>query len=48
MTSLIIQADAPAVAGPSQGHWTYTDWETPPDGGNRYEIIDANIRKLIQ
>jgi Uma2 family endonuclease len=41
MTSLIIQTDAPAVAGPPQGHWTYADWETLPDDGNRYEIIDG-------
>ena len=40
MTSLIISTDAPAVAGPPQGHWTYADWETLPDDGNRYEIID--------
>src|SRR5262245_20268169 len=41
MTSLIISTDAPAVAGPPQGHWTYADWETLPDDGNRYEIIDG-------
>lgn len=41
MTSLIIQTDAPAVAGPPQGHWTYADWETLPDDGNRYEVIDG-------
>jgi Uma2 family endonuclease len=41
MTSLIIPTDAPAVAGPPQGHWTYADWETLPGDGNRYEIIDG-------
>src|SRR5690348_7957847 len=41
MTSLIIPTDAPAVAGPPQGHWTYADWEMLPDDGNRYEIIDG-------
>jgi Uma2 family endonuclease len=24
-----------------QGHWTYADWETLPDDGNRYEVIDG-------
>jgi Uma2 family endonuclease len=41
MTSLVISTDAPVVAGPPQGHWTYTDWETLPYDGNRYEIIDG-------
>src|SRR5262245_24557104 len=41
MTSLVISTDAPVVAGPPQGHWTYADWETLPDDGNRYEIIDG-------
>jgi Uma2 family endonuclease len=41
MTTLIISTDAPAVAGPPQGHWTYADWEMLPDDGNRYEIIDG-------
>ncbi len=41
MTSLIIPTDAPAVAGPPQGQWTYADWETLPDDGKRYEVIDG-------
>jgi len=41
MTSLVISTDAPVVAGPPQGHWTYADWETLPLDGNRYEIIDG-------
>ena len=39
MTSLSIPTEAPAVAGPSQGQWTYADWERLPDDGNRYEVI---------
>ncbi len=34
-------ADAPAVYGPTQGRWTYADWERLPDNGNQYEIIDG-------
>lgn len=42
MTSLVIPTEtAMSVAGPSQGHWTYADWEALPDDGNRYEIIDG-------
>jgi Uma2 family endonuclease len=41
MTSLVISTDAPTVAGPPQGHWTYADWEALPDDGNRYEVIDG-------
>ncbi len=41
MTSLVISTDAPVVAGPPQGHWTYADWETLHYDGNRYEIIDG-------
>lgn len=41
MTSLIIPTDAPAVAGPPQGQWTYANWETLPDDGKRYEVIDG-------
>ncbi len=41
MTSLVISTDAPVVPGPPQGHWTYADWETLPDDGNRYEVIDG-------
>jgi len=41
MTTLILATDAPAVPGPPQGRWSYADWETLPDDGNRYEIIDG-------
>lgn len=41
MTALVISTDAPVVPGPPQGHWTYADWETLPDDGNRYEVIDG-------
>ena len=41
MTALVLPTDAPAVPGPPQGQWTYVDWETLPDDGNRYEIIDG-------
>jgi Uma2 family endonuclease len=41
MTVLILPTDAPAVAGPPQGHWTHEQWETLPDDGNRYEVIDG-------
>ncbi len=39
MTALVIPTDAAAVNGPPQGRWTYADWETLPDDGNRYEVI---------
>jgi hypothetical protein len=41
MTTLVISTDAPAVAGPPQGQWTHADWETLPDDGNRYEVLDG-------
>lgn len=42
MTALAIPTEtALPVAGPPQGHWTYSDWEALPDDGNRYEIIDG-------
>ncbi len=43
MTTLIIPTDAPAVVGPPQGHWTYTEWEALPDDGNRYEIMNGTL-----
>src|SRR2546423_14643352 len=43
MTTLVISTDAPAVAGPPQGRWTYADWEQLPEDGNRYEIIDGAL-----
>jgi len=42
MTTLVIPTEASTmVAGPPQGQWTAADWETLPDDGNRYEIIDG-------
>lgn len=43
MTTLVIPTEAPAVPGPPQGQWRYADWETLPDDGNRYEIIDGAL-----
>ncbi|MDX1992382.1 MAG: Uma2 family endonuclease [bacterium] len=41
MLTPVILTDAPRVMGPPQGQWTAADWETLPDDGNRYEIIDG-------
>ena len=41
MTVLILPTDAPSVAGPPQGHWNHELWETLPNDGNRYEVIDG-------
>lgn len=41
MVTLAIPTDAPAISGPPQGRWTQADWETLPDDGNRYEIING-------
>jgi len=41
MTTFVIPTEAPTVHGPPQGQWTFADWETLPDDGNRYEIIDG-------
>jgi Uma2 family endonuclease len=43
MTVLILPTDAPSVAGPPQGQWTHELWETLPDDGNRYEVIDGAL-----
>lgn len=39
--TLVISTDAPSVVGPPQGQWTYAEWETLPNDGNRYEIVDG-------
>ena len=36
---VVIRADH--VAGPAQGHWTYTDYAALPEDGHRYELIDG-------
>jgi Uma2 family endonuclease len=41
MVTLVIPTDAASVKGPPQGQWTYADWETLLDDGNRYEVIDG-------
>jgi Uma2 family endonuclease len=41
MVTLVIPTDAISVKGPPQGQWTYADWETLLDDGNRYEVIDG-------
>lgn len=41
MSTIIVPTDAPVIAGPPLGHWTHEDWETLPDDGNRYEVIDG-------
>ena len=42
MITLAIPTDATtSVRGPTQGNWTYADWEQIPDDGNRYEIIEG-------
>jgi Uma2 family endonuclease len=39
MHSLVLPTDAPVVAGPPQGCWTYADWERLPADEQRYEVI---------
>lgn len=34
------------VPGPGQGCWTYADYLTLPDDGNRYEIIDGVLYQM--
>jgi Uma2 family endonuclease len=41
ITSVIPTENILPVAGPPQGQWTFAHWETLPDDGNRYEIIDG-------
>jgi len=41
MTVLILPTDAPTVPGPPQGQWNHALWETLPDDGRRYEVIDG-------
>jgi Uma2 family endonuclease len=38
---LPVVTPADHVAGPLQGHWTYTDYAALPDDGHRYEIIEG-------
>ncbi|PDW04793.1 Uma2 family endonuclease [Candidatus Viridilinea mediisalina] len=39
MAILVVTTDAPLVEGPSQGAWTFADWERLPADGRRYEVI---------
>jgi Uma2 family endonuclease len=41
MPTLVLPTNAPFVTGPSQGEWTFADWESLPADENRYEIIDG-------
>lgn len=41
MAVIAVSTEAPLVAGPPHGQWTYADWETLPDDGNRYEVIEG-------
>lgn len=42
MVSLVLRTEASyLVKGPPQGQWTLTDWESLPDDGNLYEIING-------
>lgn len=42
MTTLVIPTEeVHAVVGPPQGQWTYANWESLPDDGNRYEMIEG-------
>jgi len=41
MATFVVPTDAPRVAGPPLGHWTLADWESLPDDGNIYEIIQG-------
>lgn len=44
MITLPISTDVnTSVRGPTQGNWTYADWERLPDDGNRYEIIEGAL-----
>jgi Uma2 family endonuclease len=40
---LPISTETHAVNGPPQGQWTAADWETLPEDGNRYEIINGEL-----
>src|SRR5262245_13692365 len=41
MMVLPVLAEVNSVKGPPQGQWTYADWETLPDDGNLYEVIEG-------
>jgi Uma2 family endonuclease len=41
MITLPISTNAAGVRGARQGEWTIADWESLPDDGNRYEIIEG-------
>lgn len=36
-----VYAHVSRVAGPPQGQWTRADWESLPDDGNSYEVIEG-------
>jgi Uma2 family endonuclease len=41
MITPVLETDAPTVAGPPQGRWTYADWEALDHEFYRYEIING-------
>jgi Uma2 family endonuclease len=41
MTVLILPTDAPSLPGLPQGQWNHDLWETLPDDGHRYEVMDG-------
>jgi len=41
MMVLPVLSEVNSVKGPPQGQWTYADWETLPDDGNVYEVIEG-------
>lgn len=41
MATLILSTEAPTISGPPQGRWTLADWETLPDDGRIYEVING-------
>lgn len=47
MGTMVVPTNAPYVNGPSQGQWTYQTWQTLPDDGRRYEIIDGVLYMQI-
>ena len=38
---LPVVAPANDVPGPKQGFWTYDDYASIPEDGNRYEIVNG-------
>jgi Uma2 family endonuclease len=43
MVTLAVRTDSQEVIGPAQGRWSLGDWESLPDDGNCYEIINGTL-----